>query len=126
MALVRTESQAGIVALDVVLLLAIAFAGRARRLALVSVTAFLLAATFYYTVVTKPVLLETITSSQNVGARETLWRVAEQATIDHPVLGSAPETSFESRPATRWRTSTYPGSTLFCWGTSSITRTSKS
>ena len=87
LALIRTDSQAGIIALAVALVLGVVFAGRARRLAAVSVTAFLLAATVYYTFVTKPVLLETITSSENVGARESLWRVAEQAAVDHPFLG---------------------------------------
>lgn len=87
LALIRTDSQAGILALGVAIVLGVVFAGRARRLAVVSVTAFLLVATVYYTFVTKPVLLETIASSENVGARESLWRVAEQATIDHPLLG---------------------------------------
>jgi O-antigen ligase len=86
-ALFRTDSQAGIVALGVALTLGIAFAGRARRLAAIWVTAFLLIGSFYYTFITKPVLLTTITSSQNVGARESLWRVAEQATKDNPLLG---------------------------------------
>lgn len=85
--LVHTESQAAIVGFFVVLALAVAFSGRARRVAVTSVTAFLLVATLYYTVHTRPVLLDTIASSQNVGARETLWRVAEQATMDHPILG---------------------------------------
>lgn len=86
-ALVRTDSQAGILALGVALVLGIAFAGRARRVAVISVTAFLLLGTFYYTFITKPVLLTTITSTQNVGARESLWKVAEQATLDNPLLG---------------------------------------
>jgi O-antigen ligase len=86
-ALFRTDSQAGIVALGVALVLGIAFAGRARRLAAIWVTAFLLIGSFYYTFISKPVLLTTITSTQNVGARESLWRVAEQATKDNPLLG---------------------------------------
>jgi O-antigen ligase len=87
LALIRTDSQAGILAMGVALVLSVVFSGRARRLAVTAVAAFLLVATLYYTIVTAPVLLETITSSENVGARESLWAVAEQATKDHPLTG---------------------------------------
>jgi putative inorganic carbon (hco3(-)) transporter len=87
LALIGTDSQAGVLAMGVALVLSLVFSGRARRLAVTAVAALLLVATFYYTIVTAPVLLETITSSQNVGARESLWAVATQATKDHPVVG---------------------------------------
>ncbi|HEV8250110.1 MAG TPA: O-antigen ligase family protein [Gaiellaceae bacterium] len=86
-ALAQTDSQAGIVALAVALILAIALSGRVRPLAIATVTAFLLAGTAYYTFYTRPVALETIASPSNVGARETLWTVAGRVVHDHPVAG---------------------------------------
>jgi O-antigen ligase len=86
-AFAQTDSQAGIVALAVALLLAVVFAGRARPQAIVVVAAFLLCATVYYTFVTEPVALETIGSQSNIAARESLWRVAAQTVRDHPVGG---------------------------------------
>jgi O-antigen ligase len=85
--LLDTQSQAGIVALGVVLILGVAFAGRARGRAAAIVASLLLIGTVYYAFLAPPTLLETITSSENVGARESLWTVAEQAVKDHPILG---------------------------------------
>lgn len=86
-ALIRTDSQAGIVALGVALVLAIAFSGRARPLAVTAIASLALVATVYYTVVTPPVLVETISSSENVGARESLWTAAKAMAKDHPIVG---------------------------------------
>ena len=83
----RTDSQAGLVALGVVLVLGVAFSGGARRHVTVGVAFFLLAATFYYTFVTQPVALQTITSDDNTSNRKTLWSVAGQMVEDHPVAG---------------------------------------
>jgi O-antigen ligase len=84
---VHTDSQAGIVALFIGLVTACAFGGRMRTRVVLITTACLLAGTFYYTFYTKPVALETITSQDNVGNRESLWAVAERTVRDHPLLG---------------------------------------
>lgn len=86
-ALAQTDSQAGIVALTVTLVLAIVFGGRGRPVIAVAVLTFAFAAVNYYTFVTKPVALQTISSENNVGSRETLWSVATQMVRDHPVSG---------------------------------------
>jgi O-antigen ligase len=85
--LAQTDSQAGIVALTVALVLAIVLGGRARPVIAVGVLAFTFAAVTYYTLVTKPVALQTISSEDNVGSRETLWSVASHMVRDHPVAG---------------------------------------
>lgn len=85
--LAQTDSQAGIVALAAAMILAIVVSGRARPLATAVVIAFMLAATAYYTFYTRPVALQTIASSSNVGARETLWTVAGRVILDHPIAG---------------------------------------
>jgi O-antigen ligase len=41
----------------------------------------------YYTFVTPPVLVETISSSENVGARESVWTAAVAMAKDHPIVG---------------------------------------
>jgi O-antigen ligase len=86
-ALAQTDSQAGLVALAVGLVLAIVLGGRARAIITVGVLAFALAAVAYYTFVTAPVAIQTISSQDNVGSRETLWSVASQVVRDHPVAG---------------------------------------
>jgi putative inorganic carbon (HCO3(-)) transporter len=83
----QTDSQAGIVALVVALLLAVVVSGRVRPRAAVAVACFFLFATVYYTFVTEPVALQTIGSQNNVGARESLWTVAGRIVRDHPVAG---------------------------------------
>jgi O-antigen ligase len=83
----QTDSQAGIVALAVALLLAAVFSGRLRPQAVVAVASFLLCATVYYTFVTQPVALQTIGSQNNIAARESLWTVAARTVRDHPVGG---------------------------------------
>jgi O-antigen ligase len=85
--LAQTDSQAGIVALVVALILTVAFSGRWRPVAVVTVTCFLLCSTVYYTFVTQPVALQTIGSESNVGARKSLWTVAWRTVHDHPVGG---------------------------------------
>jgi O-antigen ligase len=85
--LTQTDSQSGIVAFAVALLLAVAFSGRLRSHVVVLVMAFLIASVSYYTFYTRPVALETITSQNNVGNRESLWRVARRVAADHPVTG---------------------------------------
>ena len=85
--LAQTDSQAGIVALVVALILTIAFSGRLRPVAVVTVACFLLCSTVYYTFVTQPVALQTIGSESNVGARKSLWTVAWRTVHDHPVGG---------------------------------------
>jgi O-antigen ligase len=86
-ALAQTDSQAGLIALAVALLLAVVLGGRARPIIAVGVVAFLFAAASYYTFVTKPVAIETISSENNVGGRESLWSVATHVVRDHPVAG---------------------------------------
>jgi O-antigen ligase len=85
-ALVHTDSQGGLVALAVAFVASIVFAGPVRRLALAVTIAFALAATTYYTVVTQPVELQTITSGGGSG-RTDLWRVAVRISEDHPIVG---------------------------------------
>ena len=86
-ALAQTDSQAGLVALAVALVLAVVLGGRARPVIVVGVLAFAFAAVTYYTFVTKPVALASIASQDNVGSRETLWSVATHMVRDHPVAG---------------------------------------
>lgn len=86
-ALAQTDSQAGLVALTVALALAVVLGGRARAIITVGALAFVLAAVAYYTFVTDPVAIQTISSQDNVGSRETLWSVASQVVRDHPVAG---------------------------------------
>lgn len=86
-ALAQTDSQAGLIALAIALVLAIVFGGHARPIIAVGVVAFAFAAVSYYTFVTKPVALQTISSSENVGSRESLWSVAAQVVRDHPLAG---------------------------------------
>jgi O-antigen ligase len=86
-ALLRTDSQAGILALGVALVLSLVFAGRARRLVVAAVVSLALVVTPYYTFVTPPVLVETISSSENVGARESVWTAAVAMAKDHPIVG---------------------------------------
>jgi putative inorganic carbon (HCO3(-)) transporter len=86
-ALAQTDSQAGLVALAVALVLAVVLGGPARPIIAVGVLAFVFAAVTYYTFVTKPVALQTISSQDNVGSRESLWSVAAQVVRDHPIAG---------------------------------------
>ena len=86
-ALARTDSQAGLVALAVTLVLALVLGGRARPMIAVAVLVFVFAAVNYYTFVTRPVALETISSQGNVGSRESLWSVAGEIVRDHPLTG---------------------------------------
>ena len=86
-ALAQTDSQAGLIALAVALLLAVVLGGQARPIMAVGVVAFLFAAVSYYTFVTKPVAIQTISSENNVGGRESLWTVATHIVRDHPVAG---------------------------------------
>jgi O-antigen ligase len=54
----------------------------------VAVTAvFLLSGVVYYTFYTAPVALETITSQDNVGNRQSLWAFADRTIRDHPING---------------------------------------
>jgi putative inorganic carbon (hco3(-)) transporter len=85
--LAQTDSQAGIVALCVALLLALVFSGRLRSHVVVAVMAFLLVSAAYYTFYTQPVALETITSQSNTGNRESLWSVAGRVAEDHAFAG---------------------------------------
>jgi O-antigen ligase len=86
-ALAQTDSQAGLVALATALILAVVLAGRARPIIALGVIAFAFAAVSYYTFVTKPVAIETISSQNNVGNRESLWSVGAHVVRDHPVTG---------------------------------------
>jgi O-antigen ligase len=86
-ALAQTDSQAGLVAFAVALVLAVLLGGRGRPIIAVGVLAFLFAAVSYYTFVTKPVAIQTITSQDNVGNRESLWSVATHMVRDHPIAG---------------------------------------
>lgn len=86
-ALLRTDSQAGLLALGLALILSIVFGGPIRRQAVVVVGCVVALGTFYYTVITKPVAFETITSQGNVGGRESLWAVGRDVVSDHPVAG---------------------------------------
>jgi O-antigen ligase len=84
---VRTDSQAGLLALGVVCICALFFSGPARGRAVALVTTLVIAGTAYYTLVTAPVAFQTLTSSNNVGGRESLWAVAGDVVADHPLLG---------------------------------------
>lgn len=86
-ALAQTDSQAGLVALTVALVLAVVLGGRARPIIAVGVLAFVFATVTYYTFVTDPVAIQTISSQDNVASRESLWAVAAQIVRDHPVAG---------------------------------------
>ena len=86
-ALAQTDSQAGLVALAVALVLAVVLGGRARPIIAVGVLAFVFAAFTYYAFVTEPVAIQTISSQDNVGSRESLWSVAAHMVHDHPVAG---------------------------------------
>jgi O-antigen ligase len=83
----RTDSQAGLIALGVTLVGALFFAGPVRDRAAVLVVALAVAGTAYYTLVTAPVAFQTLTSSNNVSGRESLWAVAGDVVSDHPVVG---------------------------------------
>ena len=83
----QTDSQAGLLALGVALIVAVVFSGRARARTVAVVGALVLCLGAYYTFVTQPVALETITSQDNVSGRESLWSVAAQMAKDHPILG---------------------------------------
>jgi O-antigen ligase len=86
-ALLRTDSQAGLVALAVALLLALMFSGDLRRRAALVVAALVVVGTVFYTVVTEPVAFQTIFSSGNTSNRESLWAVAAAMVSDQPILG---------------------------------------
>lgn len=87
-ALLRTDSQAGLVALAVALLLALVFSGDLRRRAALVVAALVVAGTVFYTLVTEPVAFQTMFSSGNTSNRESLWAVAGAMIADHPILGA--------------------------------------
>ena len=87
-ALLRTDSQAGLVALAVALLLALVFSGDLRRRAALVVAALVVVGTLFYTLVTEPVAFQTIFSSGNTSNRESLWAVAGAMVSDHPILGA--------------------------------------
>lgn len=87
-ALLGTDSQAGLLALFVGLLVGIAFAGRVRKWAVAGTASLVLFGVVYYTFITPPTELTTITSQSNVGARESLWSVAADIVSDHPVIGT--------------------------------------
>jgi len=86
-ALAQTDSQAGLVAIAVALALAVVVGGPARPIIAAGVVALAFSAITYYTFVTKPVALQTISSQENVGTRESLWTVAGHIVRDHPVAG---------------------------------------
>jgi O-antigen ligase len=86
-ALAQTDSQAGLVALGLALVLSMVFSGPARAHAILAVSAFLVVAGAYYTFVTEPVAIQTIASSDNVGNRESLWTVGAHVFRDHPFVG---------------------------------------
>ena len=86
-ALLRTDSQAGLVALIMALLLALVFSGDLRRQASAAVACLVVAGTLFYTLVTAPVAFQTILSSDNTSNRESLWAVAASMASDHPALG---------------------------------------
>jgi O-antigen ligase len=86
-ALAQTDSQAGIVAFVAALVLTVVFGGRARPVLALGAVVFLLAAVSYYTLVTQPVAIQTISSQDNVGNRESLWSVGRAVVRDHPVIG---------------------------------------
>lgn len=83
----RTDSQAGLVALAVTLIGALVFSGPARGRAVALVATVVVAGTAYYTLVTAPVAFQTLASSNNVSGRESLWAVAGDVVADHPLLG---------------------------------------
>ena len=85
--LLRTDSQAGLVSLGVACVLALFFSGPVRDRAVALVAIVVVSATAYYTFVTAPVAFQTITSSENTGARQSLWGVAARVISDHPLLG---------------------------------------
>ena len=87
-ALLRTDSQAGLVALAVALLLALVFSGDLRRHAALVAGALVVAGTLFYTLVTAPVAFQTMLSSGNTSNRESLWSVAAAMVSDHPILGA--------------------------------------
>ena len=72
------------------------------------VLAFAFAAVSYYTFVTKPVAIETISSQDNVGARESLWSVAGNVVRDHPVAGVGAGNFVVAEPAYTFRNINLP------------------
>jgi O-antigen ligase len=86
-AFLQTDSQAGLIALGLALFLAVIFSGRARPRVIAGVSVLLFVATLYYTFVTHPVAIESITSQGNVSGRESLWTVATEIAKDNPILG---------------------------------------
>jgi O-antigen ligase len=85
--LVRTESQAGYLALATVIVVAIAASGPVRRQVVVATLAFALVTTAYYTFVARPTVITTLASEENTGARESLWKVGLSVLTDHPIAG---------------------------------------
>lgn len=86
-ALLRTDSQAGLVALIAALLLGLVFSGDLRRRATAAVACLVVAGTLFYTLVTAPVAFQTILSADNTSNRKSLWAVAGSIVSDHPLLG---------------------------------------
>jgi putative inorganic carbon (HCO3(-)) transporter len=95
----QTDSQAGLVALGMALLLGVVFSGRARARTIAIVSALLVGLGVYYTFVTQPVAIESITSQNNVSGRESLWSVAGSIAKDHPIFGVGAGNFVVSEPA---------------------------
>jgi putative inorganic carbon (hco3(-)) transporter len=85
--LARADSQAGYLALVAVMGVALLVSGPVRRQVLVAVAVFALLTTAYYTFVTQPTAITTLTSEENTGARESLWKVGTKVFVDHPIAG---------------------------------------
>jgi O-antigen ligase len=86
-ALLRTDSQAGLLALATALVLALIFSGELRKQAAAIVACLVVAGTLFYTLVTAPVAFQTILSSNNTSNRESVWAVAGSVISDHPLAG---------------------------------------
>ena len=84
--LLYTDSQGGIVALGAAVLMTLAFAGPARRVAVSAVAVLAVFATLYYTVVTPPTGILTLTEGGGSG-RTSVWKVAVEVAEDHPLHG---------------------------------------
>ena len=89
LALFRTESRGGIVALGVTFLAALVLSGPVRPYVVPVILAVTGAGVFYYTLVAPPESLARIAAFRAGGGsgREDLWTVAVEVARDHPVLG---------------------------------------
>lgn len=89
LALIRTESRGGVVALSVMLIATVLFAGAARLRIITTIMAIAALATFFFLATGPPPGVGRLTEFQAGGGsgRTDLWEVALQISYDHPLAG---------------------------------------